>query len=437
LGRLVAALFFIVSGGPYGIEELVSSSGYGRAMFLLVLTPLLWALPTSLMVGELSSALPEEGGYYAWVRRALGPFWGFQEAWLSLVASVFDMALYPTLFVLYLGQWIPRAATGWPAIVIGALVVVVAVGWNLAGARAMGSAAWASGLLVLLPFAVLAALGLTHPGTALASTAPSHSGLLTGLLVVMWNFMGWDNGSTFVNEVERPSRTYPRALAIALSLVTLVYLLPVAAAWRAGVIPLGWSTGAWVQAGRMLGGAPLAAALVAGGMLSPLASFGSLVLSYSRLPAALARDGYLPRVFGRHSVRSGAPWVSVLACGALYVVSLGLGFERLIELDVVIYGLSLLLEFVALVVLRIREPNLPRPFRIPGGLAGVVLCAALPTALLSATIGLEWVQAHEHVRLLEFVGATLVLGLVLYASSTGWSKVQHGFNAGKELLYRK
>ena len=59
------------------------------------------------MVGELASALPEEGGYYCWVRRALGPFWGFQEAWLSLAASIFDMAIYPVTFVLYLSRVAP------------------------------------------------------------------------------------------------------------------------------------------------------------------------------------------------------------------------------------------------------------------------------------------------------------------------------------------
>ena len=59
------------------------------------------------MIGELSSALPYEGGYYAWVRRAMGNFWGFQEAWLSLVASIFDMAIYPTFFVAYLTRMFP------------------------------------------------------------------------------------------------------------------------------------------------------------------------------------------------------------------------------------------------------------------------------------------------------------------------------------------
>src|SRR5258708_16632606 len=99
----------MVWGGSYGIEELVKDSGYMASLIILLLTPLIWALPTGLMVGELSAAMPSEGGFYVWVRRAMGPFWGFQEAWLSLMASIFDMAIYPSLFVAYLGTLFPAA----------------------------------------------------------------------------------------------------------------------------------------------------------------------------------------------------------------------------------------------------------------------------------------------------------------------------------------
>ena len=101
---LLAATYFMVSGGPYGLEEIIGDSGYGWALIILFVLPFFWSLPTSLMIGELAAAVPEEGGFYAWVRRAMGPFWGFQEAWLSLAASIFDMAIYPTLFVTYLGH---------------------------------------------------------------------------------------------------------------------------------------------------------------------------------------------------------------------------------------------------------------------------------------------------------------------------------------------
>ena len=98
---LVMVMFFTVSGGAYGLEDLVGSSGPGMALVLIVVTPLIWSLPTALMVAELSTAMPVPGGYYAWVKRALGPFWGFQEGWWSWITSFVDMAIYPVLFADY------------------------------------------------------------------------------------------------------------------------------------------------------------------------------------------------------------------------------------------------------------------------------------------------------------------------------------------------
>src|SRR5437879_11957407 len=96
-------------------------------------TPLLWSLPTAFMICELSSALPSEGGYYAWVRRGLGNFWGFQEAWLSLVASIFDMAIYPTLFVTYLTRLFPYFGLAHRAVYVALGVVIVCAALNIAG----------------------------------------------------------------------------------------------------------------------------------------------------------------------------------------------------------------------------------------------------------------------------------------------------------------
>ena len=86
---LVAATYFMVSGGPYGIEDILGGAGFGVAILILLVLPFIWSLPTALMVGELASAIPADGGFYVWVRRAMGPFWGYQEGWLSLAASIF------------------------------------------------------------------------------------------------------------------------------------------------------------------------------------------------------------------------------------------------------------------------------------------------------------------------------------------------------------
>src|ERR1700753_3895224 len=135
---LIAATYFMVSGGPYGLEDIIGKAGYGRALLLLALVPLMWSLPTRLMVRELAAALPEEGGFYQWVRRAMGPFWGFQEAWLSLAASVFDMAIYPTTFVLYLTHAAPALTAGHRGLLLKLLIVAISAVWNLRGAVAVG-----------------------------------------------------------------------------------------------------------------------------------------------------------------------------------------------------------------------------------------------------------------------------------------------------------
>jgi amino acid transporter len=406
---LVASTYFMVSGGPYGLEELVGR-GYGVALFALIITPWVWSVPTAMMVGELASAIPDEGGYYAWVLRALGPFWGFQEAWLSLVASVFDMALYPTLFALYLGRLVPAWSQGQAPVVIASLVVVASATWNVRGAASVGHGSVALGVLLLAPFVVLVGLALAHGGGRfVAAAVPSTEqtgGTLGGVLIAMWNYMGWDNASTIAGEVDRPERTYPRAVFVTVALVTLTYVLPVAAMRIAGVDPRGWTTGAWVDAARDLGGPRLAVAVAVGGMVCGAGMFSALLLSYSRLPAVLADERRLPRWLGRRAPGSGAPWASVVACSVAYIACLGIGFSHLVALDVLLYGMSLTLEFIALVVLRIREPSLKRPYKVPGGTIAAAALGIPPALVLSVA---AWACRHEAVGPVP----SLALGAVL------------------------
>ena len=419
---LVGALYFMVSGGPYGLEELAQKVGFGTGIAVLLATPFLWSLPTAIMVGELAAALPEEGGYYAWVRRALGPFWGYQEAWLSLAASVFDMAIYPTLFVLYLGRLSPALVPS--PLVIGLLFIAVAAACNLASAETVGEESAAMTALLLAPFVVLAAIAF-FAHRALPAPAPRTQGspdLAGGVLVAMWNNMGWDNASTIAGEVDRPQRTYPIAVLTAVALVALAYVIPMGAMLVAGVDPSGWDTGSWVDVGRVYGGAPLAVAVVLGGMVSAFGMFNALCLSYARLPVVLAEDGYLPRVLARRRVKNGAPWVAVLACAAAWTLTLGLSFERLVSLDILLYGTSLVLEFVALVVLRVREPELPRPFRVPGGTIAASALAVGPIVLLAVALVKNADERILGMNALVFGLGVMALGWVAYAATRPFAR---------------
>jgi amino acid transporter len=409
LPQLVAATYLMVAGGPYGLEEIVGRAGFAGAIVILLLTPLLWSVPTALMVSELSSALPEAGGYYAWVKRALGPFWGFQEAWLSLVASIFDMAIYPTLFTLYLARLVPALGEGSAPTVVGGLVLAVCTAVNIRGARAVGISSVVFSLALLSPFAVVIVGASMMPAVAQAHANGGELDLLGGILIAMWNYMGWDNSSTLAGEVERPERTYPLAMTAAMGLVALTYVLPILAVSHVGIARSEWTTGSWADVAGVVAGPWLRIAMIVGGMLSALGMLNALIMSYTRIPAVLAEDGYLPAILARRDRRTGAPTVSILVCAVGWGLALNLGFERLLQIDLLLYGLSLVLEFIALFALRMREPHLPRPYRVPGGLAGAALLGVAPATL----IVLALIRSKS-----ERIGPlnALVFGLILVAA---------------------
>lgn len=417
---LVAATYFMVAGGPYGIEDILGGAGYLKALAILMILPLLWSLPTALMIGELASALPEEGGFYAWVRRAMGPFWGYQEAWLSLSASIFDMAIYPTMFVLYLDRLFPGWTTGWRGTAWELALIAVCCLWNLRGAPAVGDGSMALFVILLSPFAVLVVAAAwhgmhLHGNTAWRSGAAGDAGLSTAILVGLWNYMGWDNASTIAQEVEDPQRNYPRAMLLSTAVVALTYALPLAAIAFAGLDSTRFSTGSWADAATMLAGPWLGVAVVLGGTLTGLGMFNALMMSYARLPMVLAEDGMLPSYVAVRN-RYGVPWVAVMLCAVAWALALHFSFERLISIDLILYGASLILEFLALVVLRLREPELKRPFRV-GGLATAIALGVIPTALIvyAAYISRNERMAHMPALLFGFIIAAA--GPVFYAVS--------------------
>jgi amino acid transporter len=413
----------MVSGGTYGTEEIIHGAGYGRGILILLFLPVLWSLPTAFMIGELSSALPAEGGYYAWVRRGMGNFWGFQEAWLSLAASVFDMAIYPTLFVFYLKQMSPWFGAGNHGTYAGLLVVVTCAALNLAGVRVVGLTSLWLFFLLSAPFALVVVLAPFKTGTLAdphAAPGTTGLGLLGGLLVAMWNYMGWDNASTIAQEVERPRRTYPRAMIAAVILVALTYVLPVAAVYWTGAPSSlfaedgSWATVAGALGGRIAGFEWLRFLVVLGGMMCAFGMFNALVMSYSRLPLAMARDGMLPKVLAKTSKRLHTPWLAIVVCASCWALCLGLGFKRLVTLDIMLYGASLMLEFVTLVVLRIKEPGLKRGFCVPGGLTGAVLTGVFPLLLLLLAVVESNHEAVLGINGLLFGTLIMFAGLVVY-----------------------
>src|SRR5438128_2112410 len=151
-------------------------------------------------MAELASALPEEGGYVAWVRRAFGPFWGFQVGWWSWLNSFVDVAVYPALFADYLKFWWPDMSVVERGTVVLAFVSILTA-LNLAGVRIVGGRALILGILVLAPMAVFTVAALAQarqvPWVPFANERQNWSaGIGLGLATMMWNYSGWDTPTT-------------------------------------------------------------------------------------------------------------------------------------------------------------------------------------------------------------------------------------------------
>jgi amino acid transporter len=383
---LSAIVFFNVSGGPYGIEDAVAAFGPGLALLLLAVTPVIWSVPVSLAMAELAAAMPDEGGYVTWVRRAFGPFWGFQVGWWSWIDSFVDVAVYPALFVEYLRFWYPAmtAAERW-LLAVGFIAALTAL--NVLGVRPTGRAAVTLSVLALLPVGLLVVVGLAGatqaPWRPLAAEGQTVASVGVGLAVVMWNYSGWDTPSTCLGEARAPERAFRRALFLALPVIAAAYVLPVGAVLATGATDWrAWDTGALPALATAVGGPWLGHAVAAGAVVSAAGLFLSLLLTNSRLPYVLARDGHLPAGLAAVHPRFRTPWVAVIVSAALYAAFATFSFKELIVLNVWLYSLALLVELAAFLWLRVREPGLARPWRVPGGLGTASVVAAVP-ALLS------------------------------------------------------
>lgn len=397
------------------MEETILLSGSGLGLLLILVLPFVWALPVGLMTAELTAAIPEEGGYYAWAKRAFGRFWGFQTGWWTWLYSMTDAAIYPVFFATYLSAFFELSLGHDPLssevpggrelrlLVMFAMIAVFA--WlNIRGTRLVGKASVVLGVLLIAPFLVLAVVGfarmIAQPGPIIREFAPRGESLTavfsTGLYVVMWNYLGWDTLSTVTEEVDQPQRTFPKALLIAIPLVTLVYLLPTIVGLRFVPNYQDWGEGTWPSIASAVAGPWLGYWVNVVALLSPIALFVTAVLGASRIPFVLAEDRFFPKQLLAIHPRFGTPYASILFCSAIYLVLTAyFTFTTLVELNVTLYCASLVPELLALLYLRYREPDLPRPYKIPGGMVAVWAVVLLPIIVSLVAFGASLADAEE------------------------------------------
>ncbi len=434
---LVAVIFFSVSGGPFGLEDAIGSSGPGMALLMLLVVPIVFGIPCSMMAAELGTAIPVEGGYYYWIKLALGKPSAFVFGTWAWMNTFLDTALYPIVAADYISQWVPGTGRGdhvlfsffdsalsidthWAV----AIAVMVPLAWlNARGSRWVGDTSTLLMLIVLAPFVILSVIGVWHalttPDLTLVSsfTLPGQgSGAAFGaaLGVVIWNYIGWEDPSTVLGEVKNPQRTYSRALLISVPLITLSYILPMIAALASGLHsghPQDWTDGDFANAGRLLSGHWLALFVTIGALLGNIGLFSSLLMSGSRVPRVLAGDGYLPRSLAEDSPKYGTPVRAIVISCLVFAVFCSMNFTALLDADVLTDLACILMDFAALIVLRKRYPNMVRPYKIKGGWPALALLTAGPVVFTGWLAQSTYVEEPDALWIGVII---LLLGVLAY-----------------------
>lgn len=394
---------YVVSGDYAGWNFGLAEGGFGG---LAIATVLMGTMYTCLVfsLAELSSILPTAGGGYGFARRALGTWGGF----LTGTAILIEYILAPAAISVFIGGYVESLGlfgleSGWPVYLVCFAVFIGIHLWGVGEALRFSFVVTGIAVAALIVFAV-GALGHFDAGSlddvAVDSSAfGSSSWLPLGVLGIwaafpfgMWFFLGVEGVPLAAEETRDPARTLPRAMATAIGILVLLALLTLLpAAGSAGSAAIKDADNPLVAALQAAtGGDPTTLSRIVNyaGLAGLVASFFSLIYAGSRQLFALSRAGYLPRFLSLTSSRK-APYLGLLVPGAIGFGLAAATGDGARMLNIAVFGASISYVLMSLshLVLRRREPALPRPYRTPGGIvtssvAFVLACAAVVATFL-------------------------------------------------------
>ncbi len=381
-------MFVLLCGGPFGLEEIVPLAGPGLFALVLIVMAVIWALPSALIVAELVSELPVQGGTYQWFRAGLGPFWSFVFTYLEWLGWAVDAVIYPALFAKYLLQpffddpGLAVSAPVWFAVIWGCAWL------NVRGVKEVGFLSIVLTAVILIP--VVALIALTVPQMSLSVFTPlwpEDQSLWTALNFAIvwsiWSYSGYSGLATASEEIVEPEHTYPRMLAIFLPLSVAIYVLSLWAGVTAAPDWWNWE-GAHLNVAALAAGGPvLAALMLAAAIVGGLGLYNSEQLVLGRYVYAVARDRMLPPFLGRLHPRHQTPHVALILHAVLFsALVFVFDFVELLVLGALVSVPVFALTFASPLILRWKYPNLRGPFRIAGGWPVIIPTALVPCLLL-------------------------------------------------------
>jgi len=377
----VMVMYCLVAAGAFGIEEMIPESGPGMTIIMLIVLPFVWAGPQALVSAELGSAIPEAGGFYKWVQRGLGEFWGFQACWCRTLSCYLDNTVYIVLVTSYIGTLFPMGKmTSW---LLGVLCIAVFTYINIRGLKEISIISNVISIIILATFAVITVVGFSHWNfNPMSPVIPEGYGYVASigasLSIGMWMYSGYTSMSTLAGEVKDKSVIY-RGLLIILPMTALSYILPTVAGLGSVGDWENWTTSGGVSFGNVLalaGNWGLGVFLIVA-VLSNLSIYNTQMISVTRGFYAMSQDNLAPRAISKLTRKYHTPYIGIMSMAIFNIVASYFNFSVLVTVDVMLLMVDYVLVFISGARLRYREPELKRPFRIPGG-ARVVTALIIP-----------------------------------------------------------
>ncbi|MCP3805478.1 ethanolamine permease [Allokutzneria sp. A3M-2-11 16] len=418
---------YVISGDFSGWNSGLAQGGWGG---LLLATACMALMYTCMVFGlaEMASAMPVAGAGYGFARRALGPLGGFATG----TAILIEYTIAPAAIVVFIGGYVESLGlfgltNSWPvylvcyAIFVGVHLYGVGEALKLmfviTGVAVVGLLIFVIGMLPAVDWAKLFDIAPTNAFGASTFLPFGIAGVLAAFVYGIWFFLAVEGVPLAAEEARDPSKDMPRGIVAAM-LVLLVFaaLILVVAPGGAGSKTLMTSDNPLVHALRAAygGNSVLAGVVNYIGLAGLVASFFSIIYGYSRQLFALSRAGYLPRALSLTGRRK-TPYLALIipATIGFALAAITQNGAKLINIAVFGAAVSYVLLMVSHIVLRVREPNLPRPYRTPGGVVTTGVALVLACAAVVATF------------LVDIAAAGVTAGILVAALAYFWFYSRH------------
>jgi amino acid transporter len=417
---LIFMVFFAVSGGAFGLEDGLGK-GYPLIFLItLLVVPWIWCLPNALMSAELTSAMPENGGYLLWIDKSFGRFWAVQAGWWNVWYGILNNALLPIMFVDYLANFSGAEVIErhwYLPFVIRVAFIIFCLLLNIFGVQVVEKATIVFGIIVLAPFYVMFAMGAKeidpHDWTILP---PSISGVNWGVFisVVLWNTSGWDNMSLLSGEMNPATskKKYIKLLIIVIILVITNYLMSFLVGMSVAKPYDLWTEGYFLKVAETVGGLGLQIMMLAGALTTSLSAFILNTCFGAQSISSMAEPQMIDIPCFTWKSRYNTPWISILffTLPSLAVMLLP-EFSVVLQLSQTLAVMRVLLEQIALIVLRFTHPKMERPFKI--GLNNTLLILAFTPAILICLIFFYFAFTESLFNVI-CTGGVVLLGFSFY-----------------------